>query len=236
MKKIVFIVICIFVAQLASAQKSAVANSTAMDFAEKLIAPGERKFEALTKDVPEDLADIAETYKNVIAQQKDWFEEYRKKNKDKAVLPYHKNFQITKAEYDRLVTEFPKLKMKVRGVADLVITQNDSLLSFKGKGNFIMLDGLVLNTKSNEVIINEQVIPLKGECTEIDGIGKVKGYTWKFEYGTAEHAMKESSDYSMLQLDICTKDDDGSTVLAFANTYIELGIVMINGSIKGYLK
>jgi len=227
---------CFFVAQFAFAQTSAVANSTAMDFAEKLITPGEHKFEALTLDVPEDLAAITETYKNVIGQQREWFEEYRKKNKDKKVLPYHKNFQITKAEYDRMVTEYPKLKMKVRGVADLVITKNDSLLSFKGKGTFIMLDGLVLNTKSNEVIINEQVIPLKGESTEIDGIGKVKGYTWKFEYSTAEHALKESSDYSMLQLDICTKEDDGSTVLAFGNTYIELGIVMINGSIKGYLK
>lgn len=210
-------------------------EKAAMNFVEKALPVGEHKFEALTKDVPEDLLEVIEVYKGNVSSHLEWYNEYLEKNKFKKPLPYHKNFGISEANYNRINNEYPNLPMKVRGVANLKINQSGDSLTFKGEGTFTMLDGLVIDTKKAVMTINEQPIPFIGEVTTLDGIGAVQGYKWKFVHNSELDALKNRQDYSLLEMNIA-KAENGKTTIIFSNVYIEAGIPMINGTITGYIE
>ena len=222
--------------QIAWSQQAS--EATAVNFAESLFTSGNHKLEILEKNIPADLREIIINYRKAVQDSIEWYNIYSQEHKNEVPLPYHKNFGITEADYNRMNSEFPTLKMKVKTTKEFVVNKANDQIALKGNDNFTLLDAIIFDTKNKSLAIDGQQIPYKGEIDEKDesGIGAWKGYDWKLEIGNmADVKAFKPVDYTMIDLAI-GKTMDNKIIVRYQTIYVDAGDPKINGSFTGYIK
>jgi len=237
MKKLLLLTLSIITTTVGMCQK---ANETvAINYVDSLFSPGEHKLEILEKNIPADLKEIIVNYRKAIADSLQWYDVYSQQHKNEVPLPYHANFGITKADYDRMNTEFPAVKMKVKTVKGITVNKLNGQLALKGKGDFTILDEIIFDVANKSLIIGDQHIPYTGEINESEGsgIGAWNGYDWKLEVGSmADVKAFKSVDYTMIDLSIGKPQTENKIALQYKTIYVIDGDPKINGSLTAFLK
>lgn len=211
---------------------------TAVGFLNNTLTNGTHKFTILEKDIPADLRKIALRYRQAVSDSMQWFHEYSQLYADQSPLPYHKNFGISEAEYDRMNNEFPRLKMKTKDVKTLEVNKTDGYIGFKGDGVFTIFDAVVIDVNNDKMLIDEQAVPYSGEVSEDEssGFGAWKGYKWRAESGSMDDVKAfKDTDYSLIEISVGKTLQSNKTVIVYKTIYVEGGEPRINGSVTGYL-
>jgi len=211
---------------------------SAISFAETLLTPGSHKLEILEKSIPGDLKEIIMSYRKAVQDSLQWYNAYSQQHKNEVPLPYHSNFGITEADYNRMNKEFPSLKMKVKTTKEFVINKANNQIELKGNDGFTLLDAIIFDVKNKSLLIDGKQIPYIGEVSEKDesGIGAWKGYDWKLEVGNMEDVKAfKSVDYTMIDLSLGKTTDD-KIIVKYKTIYVDAGAPKINGSFTGYIK
>lgn len=213
-------------------------EATAVNFVETLFTPGNHKLEILEKNIPADLREIIMNYRKAVQDSIQWYNAYSQEHKNESPLPYHKNFGITEAAYNRMNSEFPTLTMKVKTTKEFVVNKANDQIALKGSDNFTLLDEVTFDTKNKLLVIGGQQIPYKGEISDKgeSGVGAWKGYDWKLEVGNMEDVKAfKPVDYTMIDLAIGKTIDD-KIIVRYQTIYVDAGDPKINGSFTGFVK
>jgi len=213
-------------------------EAVAINYIDGLLTQGIHKLEILEKNISPDLKQIVLRYRKAISDSMDWYQRYSQENKDQNPLPYHINFGISQAEYDRMNKEFPIQKMKVKSSRAITINKTDEKLNFKGDGDFTIFNTVVVDTKNKTILVDDQLIPYVGEFAEGEssGFGPWKGYRWKLETGSMDDikAFKQT-DYNLIDITIGKTLETNKIVVQYKTISVEGGTPRINGSLTGYL-
>lgn len=225
---------------LVSAQAIAqdVKEAVAIDYINGLLSQGNHKLEILEKDISPDLKQIVLRYRKAVSDSMEWYQNYSQENKNQNPLPYHVNFGISQAEYERMNREFPLQKMKIKSSRTLTVNKAEDKINFKGDGDFTIFNTVAIDTKNKTMIVDDQLIPYAGEFTEgeTSGFGSWKGYRWKLESGNMDDikAFKQT-DYNLIDITIGKTLETNKIVVQYKTISVESGTPRINGSLTGYL-
>lgn len=197
---------------------------------------GQYDFQVLEKDVPADLKEIIKKYQQSLTNNRVWFQSYKEQHPTATILPYHKNFGISAAEYERFNKEYPKLKTKVKTTKTLTLENNGDKITFKGSDGFNFFDGIGFDKKKSKMLVDTLVSKYKGQISEGDSssFGAYSGYKWQYEKGNYE-AVKalKSPDYITIELTISKTNNKMLMILKVLS--IENLITKINSTVSGYI-
>jgi|GEM_PF-1171860 len=238
MKKILYVAIAILTfCSNKSFSQQVIYEDDAIAEIGKWLPAGQYDFQVLEKDVSPALKEIIKKYQKSLSDNPVWYQSYKEQHPTLAILPYHKNFGITQAEYQRFNTEYPKLKTRVRTAKAVSIDNTDQKIAFKGADDFKFLDGVVFDKKKNKMLVDTLITKYQGNVTESDTatLGAYNGYKWKYEKGNydAVKALK-SPDYTCVELTV-SKTPANKTLFILKVMTIENLITKINSTISGYM-
>lgn len=160
-----------------------------------------------------------------------WFLEYMKTVPEGEPMPYHANLEVTKSEYEELMSYMNNIEVVSTGKENIEIIIKNDTIYFKSKGKLSDLDSLKIDLKGNTVLFGQLKLLFSDSSNitnERNGLrSKWKGYTWKFE-DPKDLKLDDLKDLSNLKIKMYSftigrLEKNGKTYLSIKGREIENG-------------
>ena len=199
---------------------------------------GQTSFQVLEKDLTPEFKEVYDKYQKSIIKNKDWFRNFKEKYKEMSPLPYHENFGLTEAEYDKMNKDFLGLKMRVKTTKTVEVIKEGDKISFKGADDFRFLDMVSIDKEKNTVLINDAYnAKFIGQVYQSDSeYGGYAGYKWKYEKGNYEAVMaRQDPDYYSYEITFAKTMPSGKVLVLIEMLAIERLNTKVDAMISGYM-
>jgi hypothetical protein len=116
----------------------------------------------------------------------EWFVDYMAKYANKGKMPYHRNFGLTKKEYNELMDYFKKgIELVLTQYDTIKINKSDTLITFETKGKLDVLNFLKIYPTENKILLFEDTLKCLGKVFITTNTNAFKsewtGYNWQTE-------------------------------------------------------
>jgi hypothetical protein len=156
---------------------------------QQIFAPREVDVEILGMDPPEEFSRLQSAFTESIEKNQRWFLEYAKANAAGGPLPYHENFGITKAEYERFLKLMIELKLVPIAKGRLRFSRkSDDQILIEGVDGLHEFNETVIDFKQEHVATRWGTVPLDRPTHAGEGsaLGRWDGFSGDLTTGVPE--------------------------------------------------
>ena len=180
------LILLTIISNVVSGQSEFKTRNKAFEFVDTITAKDKFTVEFIDFVFPQDVQDILLRVQKVVAEKKEWSEEYFSKNyKAGEGLPYHENFGVTKEEYQKIKDlDKTPLTIVIKSTSTINKKRTTDILSFSADEEKAQLfELLAIDFKNELIIFNNDTIPYHGEINapSTTPVGEWHGYSWKKE-------------------------------------------------------
>ncbi len=162
---------------------------------------------------PPKVQEILVRMQSAMKSNSEWFKAYISKSEKGKPLEFHKNFGITKQEYQHFLSQSKKMQLVKNGEATLNFSlNNQNEVEINGLPGKYPHDKLSYNVKSNIINIAKNSL---GEFTTINQTksdsptGKWTGVQWKIQ------EVNSASDYKSIKFAIGTLSEENKNIIYY---------------------
>jgi len=156
---------------------------SAIRFADSIFHNPTFLYQQVQPDIPEDIQSILIRFNNALANNRQWFQDYKAANAGQT-LPYNQRFGITAEEYKKLqnLEKTPPQLIPV-DTMKVAVLREGGYIRFHTDGDIHLFDYLQIDLKSGLVVYGGDTIPLIGYTVTVASspYGQWQGYTWRLE-------------------------------------------------------
>lgn len=156
---------------------------SAIRFADSIFHTPTFLYQQVQPDIPEDIQSILIRFNNALANNRQWFQDYKAANAGQT-LPYNQRFGITTEEYKKLqnLEKTPPQLVPV-DTMKVAVLREGGYIRFHTDGDIHLFDYLQIDLKSGLVVYGGDTIPLIGYTVTAASspYGQWQGYTWRLE-------------------------------------------------------